>query len=185
MMLTDYYLTIVGAILYKRRYGQHIHFETYEMNPQWQRSVSEQKWFEPRHLIRVLISSVVIVALGESDMSEDSQWIGFLFGLFIGLYLPIIGRHLTNILMFWDAIRHPEQISGEARIGHAFALRMSQYYAVPVALLLLVLALLTNTSVVWGACAGQLLLVFIHFGWSNRYRKQIKKAQPPSSSSSI
>lgn len=36
LMIADYYLTILGSILYSQGYGKHIRFEHYELNPVWQ-----------------------------------------------------------------------------------------------------------------------------------------------------
>jgi hypothetical protein len=52
LLLLDYFLTVGGSKLAARKYSQHFKFEHYEMNPLWQKTISQGKWLNPKHLLR-------------------------------------------------------------------------------------------------------------------------------------
>jgi hypothetical protein len=52
-MLLDYYLTLYGATLEEKAYGQHFKGGPYEMNPLWQQAVANHRWINPRLLALV------------------------------------------------------------------------------------------------------------------------------------
>ena len=178
LMLADYFLTIVGARLYKRGYGKHVRHENYELNPRWQRSIDAGRWFNPRHLLATALVTAVLVYYGESVEPPDDPSYAFLIGLTITLYLIIVGRHLGNILIFRHAINRPADLSGEARLSYRVGLNASQSQLWQVFLPLAAIALYERTAFVCGCLCAPISLAISHLVWARKHQKQLCKASP-------
>jgi len=98
-MLADYLLTVIGTIQKEKKYDDHFKSQYYELNPLWQKQISQRKWFNPRHILLTVSFSAVIAYLIEFGGLPAFLAQGVIGCLFI-LYGLIIGRHLSNILVF-------------------------------------------------------------------------------------
>ena len=184
-MLLDYYLTILGATLNERGYGKYIAMQHYEMNPAWQKPVGQKKWFNPRHLLLALVFSLVFALLVEVVLPTpafaplDAIFTDFLMGFLLVLFASVLGRHVSNILVFRSVLRDPGGISGHVDIQHGLMLSWSLYQYFAVLLPLALVAAFVPHPFVLGGLAGALMLVLTHYGWLRKHRKKTKAEQVP------
>src|SRR6266478_5578659 len=121
LMFADYFLTVFGAIQKERKYSLHFNSQHYELNPLWQKPISQKKWFNPRHiLITVSLSALLAGALEFCNL--PGPFVQGIFGFFFVFFGMAIGRHLSNILTFRRMAQKPEQISGEVAMDHSLLL---------------------------------------------------------------
>jgi hypothetical protein len=167
LMVLDYYMTLVGASLAQRSYRRHVKIDHYELNPIWQNAVAERRWFNPRHLALVMLAGGLLVLLAEIvelDTRIFEALLGFVFTLF-GL---VLGRHLSNILMFVHLARNPDEIAGEAHLSHSFVLSSSIYQLLVAAVPIGMIALFSPSPFVFGAVAAVLALGLAKTLWLAR-----------------
>src|SRR5262245_55141128 len=93
LMLVDYFLTLVGARLAEEKYLLHFRIATYELNPIWQKSVQERRWFNPRHLVLVALVTILLL-LGDSQADVLGQFFSFLVGILLGAFGSVVGLHI-------------------------------------------------------------------------------------------
>src|SRR5215469_12151335 len=141
LMLADYFLTVWGAILNEKKYGQHFKIEHYELNPIWQKAIARKRWFNLKHLANVAVFTAFCFFWSYSWTDNNSDFFGGFFGFMIILEAGIIGTHVTNILIFSYLIRHPGSVSGEIKMNHPLMLYMSQFRLVSLLLVLIVIAI--------------------------------------------
>ena len=174
LMLADYFLTVLGAVRKERKYAAHFKTQHYELNPLWQKTIARKKWFNPRHLLLTLLTSGVLAFLVESGNMPDAFAEG-MFGCLFVLFGMIIGRHLSNLLLFRYLDRHPQDIAGQITMAHALMLTISTYQYLVVAIPMVLLAIFSPTPFVLGGLVGTLLLFVIHFKWIRQHKKQKEK----------
>jgi len=176
LMLSDYFLTVLGAVLKERGYNRHFKTQHYELNPIWQESISRKKWLNPRHILLTLLVTGGLAGILESGCIPDPLAEG-LFGCLFVFYGMIVGRHLSNILIFRRLAQSTEEISGQIAMAHSLALAIStcQYLvvAVPVALI----AVFSPTPFVLGGLVGTVLLFVVHGAWIRRNKKKTSNPQ--------
>jgi hypothetical protein len=68
----------------------------------------------------VAIVSGLLFFLEIIAREQESSGIRFLLGFIFGVYTLVIGRHLTNILIFRHINRHPESMQGEVSYSMEF-----------------------------------------------------------------
>jgi hypothetical protein len=171
LMFSDYYLTVLGAVRREEQYALHFKTEHYELNPAWQKAIAEKKWFNPRHALLTVLLSGALIALMEIGLIPDDLAKGFA-GAILVLYGMIIGRHLSNLLIFSHLNRKPEEITGAITMTYPFLLYMSQYQTMTVLVPVAFIALLTQNAYAVGGVVGILLFMLIQFKW-------IHKAEAP------
>jgi hypothetical protein len=172
-MLADYYLTLVGAALKDRKYGEHFKTRHYELNPVWQRQVAQLKWFNPRHLLVTALVAALLAFVAESGTLPGWLVTGLL-GCLLVLFGAVIGRHLSNILTFNHMIRKPDGISGQVAMSHGLLLALSLHQSLTVFLPVALIALFAPGPFTVGAVFGGLLHVMIHLVWLLRHRRAPK-----------
>ncbi|MHC4461098.1 MAG: hypothetical protein ACYS6W_04230 [Planctomycetota bacterium] len=175
LVLCDYYLTIVGSILCRRGYGKHIKAEQYELNPRWQSSINKRKWFNARYIILVALITLLAVFICEVGDALITGLGDFFVALLMVLFSALIGRHLSNILIFRYVIKHPEGISGETLLSQKMLLKMSQYNVLLALCPFIVVALCVRIPFILGSLSGLLLFWAIHWIWLRRHKRQLEK----------
>ena len=171
LMLLDYVLTILGAKASGGVYRQHFTSPHYELNPRWQESVRQLRWFNPRHFIRVCIVTALLVLL---DRMPDFPWesLELGVGMLLGTYGAICGRHLTNLLLFRYLNRHPAEIEGQVHLTHKLVLRLSLFNHLGLVPLLGMIAVLVPQLYAIGAFLGVLAVAFAHLVWARKAKSQ-------------
>src|SRR5215475_5728664 len=99
-MIADYLLTIASVRLREGGHAEHFKTEHFELNPVWQKTVAQKRWFNPRHLALTLVLSTILIACVEA-LPADMALVKFLAGAMIGMQGSIIGRHLCNLATFF------------------------------------------------------------------------------------
>jgi hypothetical protein len=173
LMFSDYFLTVLGAVLKEKKYSDHFKTQYYELNPALQKQIGLKKWVNPRHIALTLITSGILAFLVEfSGMPESiSQGI---FGCLFVFFGIIIGRHLSNIIIFRYLAANPAEISGQITMSHSLVLFMSTYQYLVVAVPMIFLAVFSPTPFVLGGLAGSGLVFAVHSQWIQLHRKNIK-----------
>lgn len=175
LMLIDYYLTLVGARLYGRKYGQHVRLEQYELNPLWQTSINQPRWFNFRHLLLILLLTLLLLPL--AGWGTGSDWFDlFLSGTLLTSFTFIIGRHLANILTFYVAIKQADAIQGEVKMSYKMSLRASQHQLLILFVPLLLSVWVTGHPFLVGGVTAVLVLWLVHWLWLWRYRRQSRNS---------
>ncbi|MEW6359686.1 MAG: hypothetical protein AB1696_25335 [Planctomycetota bacterium] len=177
LMLLDYYLTLVGSLMYRKSYGKHIHFETYELNPLWQQAVARTQWFNVRHILMAVLVTGLLLFCFEIGSALSGALEEFVLGVILVGLLLVVGRHVANILIFRYAARHPEHFRGEVFVSHEHVLKMSQYQLLTVWFVLLAVACFAPSPFAWGGVAAVLAAFGVHIRWLRKYRKQKAKRQ--------
>ena len=174
LMLSDYLLTVLGAIQREEGYGKHFKLPSYELNPLWQKSIAQQRWFNPRHLVITLIVFVAITFVVEFGGMPD-LYPQILLGAILTVYSYIVARHLGNLLTFRRVRRLPQELSGEITIAQTFAIALSFHQSLPLIIPIVILAYLSRNGYVIGGAFGAVMLILIHLVWLQR-----AKTAPPS-----
>lgn len=177
LMLADYYLTLAGAALKDRKYGEHFKTRHYELNPVWQKQVAQLKWFNPRHLLVTALVAALLALVAESGTLPGWLVTGLL-GCLLVLFGAVIGRHLSNILTFSYMIRKPDGISGQVTMSHGLLLALSLHQTLIVFLPVALIALFAPGPFTVGALFGGLLHVMIHLVWISKHRKTKSPENP-------
>lgn len=178
LMLADYLMTLIGAVLSKRKYGQHVRTEHYELNPVWQTAVARRKWFNPKHLFLVAVLTSLLFLVGESGAFRE-PFVEAVLGAVLIIFGTLLGRHLSNLIMFWHVIRTPEQISGQLTMSHALVLSISMYQYLVVCVPFVIVATFMPSPFTFGGLFGIALLLVAHMGWITRNRRRAKDAAKP------
>jgi len=171
LMLLDYFLTVAGSKLAARKYRQHFKFEYYEMNPTWQKSIAQGRWFCPRHLFAVLGVSFGCFVWCDA-WREPSQLSEGMLGFFLILYAAVLAAHVNVILASWRILRHPEEVSGEITLSHKHLLAMSRYHSFMALFPVACAAWLAPSPFLYGGVASLLLLIVHMSIWSFNYRSR-------------
>lgn len=172
-MLADYFLTIAGAVLKERKYGEHFKVEHYELNPVWQKQVAQMKWFNPRHLLITAMVALLLILVAESGFLPG-WFVECFLGCLLVLFGAVIGRHISNIMTFIYMARKPDGISGQVTMSHGLLLALSLHQSVIVFLPVGLIALFAPGPFTVGAVFGGVLHVLIHLVWLSKYRRASK-----------
>ena len=175
-MFADYFLTLAGAVLRDKKYGVHFKTEHYELNPLWQKHVAQRKWFNPRHIVLTVVVSAALVILGESAEIPES-FLEALLGCVLMSFALVIGRHLSNLLIFRYMIRKPDEISGQVTMTHALLLSLSFYQNLATLVPLALIVVFSPSPFVIGAYCGAALLTVAHWRWIGKHRKQVSASE--------
>lgn len=172
LMVCDYYLTLLGNIYRKKKYGEHFIIETYELNPVWKKDVDKIKWINYRHLILVVLMTVFFYFLSLFGNEILYNWLS---GFFLTLFGMINGRHISNLFLFKYVSTHPAEISGKVYMNHQLTLKISQYQLIILAVPILILTIRNPNSFNIGGLSSCILLFIAHLIWLIRYKKGQEK----------
>jgi hypothetical protein len=173
LMLADYYLTLLGYVLYQRYYQKYVETEHYELNPAFQSDIKSKKYFSVRHWLGVVFMLVVAVAINRFFQERDLFVDGAIGALF-AVYSIIIGGHLANILTFRKVGKNAEAMSGQMKVSYPLSLRMSQYRLIVPAALLAVMAAMSGSAAVIGGLAGAGFMALMHERWLEVYSRKVR-----------
>lgn len=178
LMFADYFLTLIGAVQSKKKYGQHVKTEHYELNPIWQADVAQRKWLNPRHVLLVVVFSSLLFFIAESG-AVGEPLVEFVLGGVLIVLGTLVGIHLSNLMMFGHVIRKPEQISGRLTMSHELVLSAAMYRCLVVCVPFVVVATFMPSPFTVGGMFGIALLLVAHLVWIARYRRKAKRSAKP------
>ena len=176
LMLTDYYLTLLCAVLKEKRYDACFKTEHFELNPMWRSDVAQKKWFNVRHLaLTSLLSAALIWTVGYGGL--PTEFIDCMLGALFVVYGLVIGRHLSNITFFVYINRRPSEISGQVTMSHPLVMALSMSHTLVVALPLIAVALSAPGPFVNGGLLGVVVFLIVHLFWLGRYTLRRKNVE--------
>jgi len=172
-MFADYLLTVLAAGLKERKHDLHFRTDHYELNPMFQKDIQRKRWFSPRHALLAILSSTLVIGAVEFGDLPEVALEGFL-GFFFVLYGLILGRHVSNLLIFRYMAKRPDEISGQVTLAHALMLHMSMHQYITFLLPLVLLGVFYPRPFVLGGLGGMVALLLIHTKWIILHKKQMK-----------
>jgi hypothetical protein len=176
LMLLDYLLTILGAKASSSVYRQHFRLPSYELNPLWQKSIEQLRWFNPRHFLGVCLVVALLVLLDRMPNFPPEPFELIVGGL-LGANGSICGRHLTNLLLFAYLNRHPAEISGQVDLSATLLLKISLFNYLGLVPLLALIVVLVPDFYAIGALLGVFGLVLAHLVWARKSKSRELKSQ--------
>jgi hypothetical protein len=152
LMWSDYLLTLLQEKERKEHYSKHYQsypVNTIEGNPVMQESVSKLKIFNIRHFTATIIAGIglPVALLYLPDLLQEI-FIGFIWGIL----LIVNTQHLTNVLGYRTSRRG---LHGKLFLHQQTGLKIQSSRYLATALFLLVLAILSESQIIYGiAIAG-------------------------------
>jgi hypothetical protein len=175
LMLLDHFLTVWGSIQREKKHAEHFKITHYELNPVWQKSIAQKKWFNlPHTLITIGVSMYIIWMANYIDVPDEI--IEGMLGALIGCFGMIVGRHVSNLLIFRYYIQNPDGISGQVAMSHPLLLATSSYQYITVLLPIGLIAICSGSSFAYGGVAGISLSLFSHFIWWIKAKRRVARA---------
>ena len=163
----DYALTLWGARMYQASARKHYSFPGgYELNEFFKDDIAQLRLFSFRFFLMLLF----IVGLMLISFTIGSEMFEFMWGMFIGLQLSVLFRHVLNLTMFYYASRSAG-IEGRVQIEHWLSLRLASIESLTFSLVFIAIYFLANKTFLLGGSAGCLLLALRLLADSYRQRK--------------
>jgi hypothetical protein len=181
LMLADYYLTLLGAVLRDKKYSKFVVIEEYELNPKFQEAIKQRKLINVKHLLFTILLSTLMICLAEFSEAPHED-ISFILGMLLVMYSVIIGIHVENILFFWYIIKREGQLSGQIYYTYEATLLLSVFRNLLVLLPLIIIYSCEKSSFVLGGICGVIVLEGIHFCFLAKMKKKkaaVKSTEPP------
>ncbi len=170
LMIADYYLTLIGASLYKQSYGNYFVLDNYELNPMWQSSVGKSEKFDFRHLFMSIVFTIVFMSFDYYNIINE-KILQVLLGYYIVLYSLINAGHLENIFIFKYTNTHPSLLKGKVFINYEMSVKRSQYRVLSLFIPLSIIAFYTKSYFAWGGALSTIGAWLTHSSWIKWYRQ--------------
>jgi len=165
LYLGDYYLTLAGARLYRRRVEQFLAFEGgYELTPIFQKDIDQLRWFSPQFFARLVIAMMVIPVFGylSIQLLEIPDLFVFLVGALCLRELAVYIRHAQNIF-FFQQVHDANILRMRVEQPRWLTYRLSAVQFLSFAVLFIVLALVANPFLFLGGALGCLVVALQHW----------------------
>lgn len=166
-MLADYYLTVFGEILRQKAFSHHFKIQDYELNPFWKNDISKKRLFNPRFFLIDGVITLIGISIVERESMPDG-FVKLFLGFFLGVYGPIIGRHLSNLLIFRYLIKDPQSLSGQVALSNRYLLKASFFQNATMLVTLIPILIVSSEPFIVGAVLGTISLLLAHFFWSKK-----------------
>ena len=170
LMMADYLLTVVAASIMDKKYADHFKVQHLELNPIWQEDISQKKWFNPPHILLVITATVLLILVSEF-FSLAPFYVHLILGCFFVMFGLIIGRHISNILIFLHIAKADHEISGAVQMAHSLILYLSIYQYIGFAVPLVLILIFAPTPFVLGGMISIGILIIVHLNWIRKYKK--------------
>jgi hypothetical protein len=83
----------------------------------------------------------------------------------------IVGRHLSNILIFRRFARRPEEVSGQVVMAHSLVLSISTFHYLVVAVPVAMIAVFCPTPFTIGGAVAAVSVFYVHYVWILRHKR--------------
>jgi hypothetical protein len=148
--ISDFVLTITCARLYRKNLANKIVFEgSFELNPVFERDVDSMKYFSPRFLVALVLSSTFIAIAWVLGAQSSPGLYAFLLGAVMCVQLTVHVRHIGN-LHFYGSRLSSEQISGRIEYPRPVMLSRSSVQLLGFVLLFAVVFVFTGNWFIGG-----------------------------------
>ena len=161
LMLTDYFLTIIGNRFKNKKYSEYFDFD-YELNPLYQKDVEKNILINFRQIIySIIISfSVYLVALWGSENIVE-----FMSGALILHNIIIIARHINNIIIYSNINTKESLVEGKIHLTRKYLLLTSKLNYLAYVLVFSVINIFSFSYFVFGGFVISILMFIIHNLW--------------------
>ncbi len=174
LMIADYYLTILGAVLREKEYGKHFIIETYEMNPTYRSVIDKKSLFNLKFVAQVLLNFAILLMCSIFLVSEFEFIYWIVLGFYLTLYSYIIGLHISNILIFRWVADNPDAIEGDVKLSHGYNLRQSLNFNAVLFFPIILILWFSFSYFVLGSLFAVIYNVMLVLNWISK-RKQAEK----------
>ena len=174
LYISDYYVTIYTAALYKRGANAHIIFEgSLELTPYYQRDVDGLRRFSPRFVGALIYSNMLLILVWFLAVSylHVPEAFSFCVGVLFLREAAVHLRHFRNIAVFKHALESGN-ISGKISYPRWVSLDLSAVEFISFGILCLLLFFLSG---IWFFLGGGVANVFTglrHRSWSRKARRE-------------
>jgi uncharacterized membrane protein len=149
--ISDFVLTITCARRYRRNLAGKIVFEgSLELNPVFEREVNSEKYFSPRFLLLLVLTSTLIPIYWVLNVPNYPGLYTFVLGALLSSQLAIHVRHLGNLYLFSSTLTS-DHLSGRIEYARPLILRMSSVQILGFAILFAVNFVFTGS---WFTAGG-------------------------------
>lgn len=144
---SDYYLTLWGARLYRRQ-SVYQYEGSYELTPDFQKDIDEQKPVSFTHVMWLLAGAIILLATGYLPGSK-AVYGGFV-GFFLTIEVAIHLRHIQGITSYRRLAGPNPEMSGHVTLSRASGYRRSAQELGGLAFLAFLGYVLTNDPILLG-----------------------------------
>lgn len=163
----DYALTLWAARMYQANAGKHYSFSGgYELNQFFSEDIAKLRPFSFRFFLMLLfVVGLMLISFVIGPEMFELTW-----GMFIGLQLSVLSRHVLNLTMFYYASRSAG-VEGRIQIEHWLSLRLASIESLTFSLVFIAIYFLADKTFLLGGSAGCLLLALRLLADSYQQRK--------------
>lgn len=163
----DYALTLWAARIYQAKAGKHYSFSGgYELNEFFKDDIAKLRLFSFRFFLILLFG----VGLMLISFVAGPEIFEFIWGMFIGVQLSVLFRHILNLTTFYYASRSAG-IEGRIQIAHWLSLRLAAIESLTFSLVFIAVYFLADKTFLLGGSAGCLMLALRLLADSYQHRK--------------
>jgi hypothetical protein len=170
LYISDYYLTIYSARGMKE-IGHFRHEGSFELTPQYQQDIDTLKPVSKRHLILLVVYTLIIFLLWW--LCADVIEIPLIFTLYLGMFLllevAVHFRHLRNVFLIRE-VRKNGGVDGEVTYRKWFSYKLSAFELYLFSALYLIVTLVTYSPFFLGGA-------IMCFGTGIKHSRLSKKAK--------
>lgn len=172
LYISDYYLTLTCARLYRTRVADKIAFEgSFELTPYFQRDIDSLRPISWRFVLALLCSGAILVIVWTISVQLDAWLYEFWLGALISSELAVHVRHFRNLALF-RMMTGSNAVRGRIEYSRSALLRSSTVELLAFAGLFVVLFVFTQSWFVMGGVISCLATAWKHY--------KLAQAQTPS-----
>lgn len=165
LFVSDYYLTIYGAILYQTYAKQYLVFEgSYELTPYYQSDINALRRISPRFLLMLGLSIVALIILWILSVTFlQMPWLfSFVLGALILSEVVVHIRHIRNIYLFRQTSEANSGLKGHIEYSRRVILKSSALEMTSYSVLFLLSFLIGGSWFFLGGAVRCLFLALKH-----------------------
>ena len=168
LYVSDFLMTLTCARLYHKRGSAKVAFEgSFELNPVFQRDIDSLRYFSPRFLGLLLLTSSLVALLWVLEASTMPEVYAFFIGAMISIELAIHVRHLTNLYLYgW--IIGSDEVRGRLEYARPAILKISAVQILAFSVLFIVLFAFVASPFLAGGAASCALLSGKHWALARK-----------------
>ena len=114
----------------------------------------------------------MLIMVGEFFSGIADSFVEGLAGGFLVFFAMLVGRNLSNIMVFRCTLRNRNHDSGSTIDSHEMDLRVSFYRHLGNLLPLIVIAMFSTRAFAVGGCLGGMLLLAAHLDWIRQHNRK-------------
>jgi ribosomal protein S18 acetylase RimI-like enzyme len=180
LYISDYYLTLWGAIEYRRTGRTYIELGgSYELEPIFQKDIDALRRISPEFLFRLLTSVLILLFVWWLSVRNAGYPELFLvvFGAYVLTQLVVEMRHVRNIVTF-RTLGLPDAVTGHLKYSRWVTRRISNVDLLSFAVLYALCYAISGRVLFIGGVVGCLAIVRRHSQAARLERNGIRRALP-------